>query len=212
MRTWVVTGPIGAGKSLATRLLAERGAEVIDADAVGHAVLDEPDVRDALVAAFGPGVAPGGRIDRPAVARIVFADPGALARLNGATHPRLVLRLRERLDALAAAETPGHPVLAVLEAAVYFQLPPVGSIDLVIAVVAAEQVRLERLVASGRMPSEAARSRIEAQRSLLPRFDEADEILHNDDDRDALARRIDDLLARHPGILPPPAGRSGRRT
>ena len=74
------------------------------------------------------------------------------------------------------------------------------------------KVRLERLVASGRMPSEAARSRIEAQRSLLPRFDEADEILHNDDDRDALARRIDDLLARHPGILPPPSGRSGRRT
>ncbi len=192
MRRWAVTGPIGAGKSLAVRLLAERGALVVDADAVGHAVLREPDVRDAVALEFGPEILVDGAVDRAAVADRVFGDAVALARLNALTHPRLAERLRERLAAAAAAK----PALAVLEAAVYFLLPPVGDFDLVVAVVADEAIRLRRLTAGGRYDAEAARRRIEAQRPLLPLFERADVILVNEGDEDDLARSLEALLRR----------------
>lgn len=211
MKLWVVTGPIGAGKTLVAGMLCDRGARVIDADAAGHAVLDEPDVRDRLAAALGPVVGPDGAVDRAAVAALVFGDAGRLELLNSIVHPRLAERLRERLAALRAEEKPGQPILAVLEAAVYFQLPPVERPDLVISVVAGEQERLERLVSSGRMSEADARARIESQRPLLPRYYQADVILINDRGRRELERDIDALLARHPDILPPRPGRTGRR-
>ena len=75
------------------RLLADRGAAVIDADAVGHELLEEPAIRDRVVERFGPGVleAAGGagRISRRALGAIVFRDPAALRDLEAILHPAM---------------------------------------------------------------------------------------------------------------------------
>src|SRR5205814_4157833 len=86
-----LTGGIGAGKSTVAELLRRRGATVIDVDALGRAVL-EPGGRahDAVVAAFGPSVVDAdGRIDRAALARVVFSDPTQLRRLTAISHPAI---------------------------------------------------------------------------------------------------------------------------
>src|SRR3954449_5296337 len=69
-----LTGGIGAGKSEALRALERLGAATLSTDAVTHELLATEELRDLLVAELGPGVAPGGRIDRGAVASNVFGD------------------------------------------------------------------------------------------------------------------------------------------
>ena len=89
-------GGIGGGKSSVAALLKARGAVVIDADSVGHEILNEPPVRGQIVERFGTGVLsarsadPGRRgIDRKALGAIVFADPQARRDLEAIVHPRM---------------------------------------------------------------------------------------------------------------------------
>lgn len=202
LRRWVVTGPIGAGKSLAVAELAALGARVVDADAEGRALLAEPGMPAAVAAALGPDVLSGGEVDRAAVAALVFTEPGALARLNALTHPRLAARLAARLrEHEAAAREPG---LAVVEAAVYFLLPPFGPVDLVVAIDAPPELRVSRLAASGRFDAAAARVRAEAQRSLLGAYTRADVVLRNEGGPDDLRCAVRALVAARAPELPSP--------
>jgi dephospho-CoA kinase len=122
MQTIGLIGGIACGKSAVADALARRGAVVLKGDEFGHRVLAESEVRDALVARWGRGVLDAeGRIDRPAVARIVFApsDAGAAEReyLEQLTHPRI----RERMEA-AIRQLPDASVPAiVLDAALLIE-------------------------------------------------------------------------------------------
>src|SRR5262249_14571831 len=85
-----LTGTIGAGKSRVATELAGLGAFVLDADQVGHALLDQRPARAEVVARFGPSVLDSDqpdRVDRAALGRIVFADPQALRDLEAIVHP-----------------------------------------------------------------------------------------------------------------------------
>src|SRR5437764_8586909 len=100
-----LTGGIGAGKSVVAARLAELGAVVIDSDRLAREVVAPgTDGLAEVVAAFGTGVlGTDGALDRPALARVVFADPAARARLESIIHPRV----RARAAELAAAAPPG---------------------------------------------------------------------------------------------------------
>lgn len=192
MQRWVVTGPAGAGKSLATRFLAERGAVVVNGDAVGHALLGEPEVIAALRAEFGPGVLRDGVVDRGLLGGLVFGSRADLARLDAIMLPRLAVRMRAALDAVAAG---GGARLAVLEAAVYFLMPPPGPVDLTIAVLASPATRLRRLLDAGRWSADEARRRIAAQAHLEPLWARADVQITNDGAPADLAAALTRLLA-----------------
>ncbi|MBK7702097.1 MAG: dephospho-CoA kinase [bacterium] len=200
---WVVTGPIGAGKSLAVAELAALGALVVDADAEGRALLREPGMPAAVAAALGAGVVRAGEVDRAAVARLVFADPQALASLDALVHPRLAARIAARLREHEAAA--GEPGLAVVEAAVYFLLPPFGPVDLVVAIDAPLELRVSRLAASGRLDAAAARVRADAQRHLLDAFTRADVVLRNEGGPEDLRRAVRELVAARAPLLRSPA-------
>jgi dephospho-CoA kinase len=112
-------GGVACGKSAVADALARRGAEVLSGDKVGHQVLDEPEVRDALVARWGRGVLSAeGRIDRPAVAKIVFAPTpeGAAERLylEQLTHPRIRQRMEAAIRQLPDASVPAIVIDAAL--------------------------------------------------------------------------------------------------
>ncbi len=98
----VVTGAIGSGKSALGSALAARGAMTIDADAVGHAVLDPGGEAFGPVARRWPEVVVEGRIDRRRLADIVFTDPGQLAELEAMTHPAISRRIAELVEAAEA--------------------------------------------------------------------------------------------------------------
>lgn len=96
-----LTGNIGTGKSTVARMLADLGAEVIDADQVTREVMwAGTPVHAAIVEAFGPAVlAVGGEIDRRRLGDIVFADPAALVRLEAIVHPATLAVIGRRVAA-----------------------------------------------------------------------------------------------------------------
>ena len=187
-----LTGGIGAGKSEALRLLAERGAVAIDADRIAREVV-APGTGglDAVVAEFGSEVlAPDGSLDRPRLGRVVFADPERLRALNAIVHPLVAARsaeLREAADPDAVV-VEDVPLLAENGLADRY--------DTVVVVDASDATRLDRLVRLRGMSEEDARARMAAQATREERLAIADVVLDNDGTRADLARQIDELWER----------------
>ena len=121
-----IVGRIGAGKSTVARVMADLGAEVIDADRIAHAVLAEPEVTGEVVARFGADVLDAsGHIRRSSLAERVFgptpAHDAALAELEAIVHPRVRGHIDERLAAIAAAAPAGVRPLVVLDVPLLMQ-------------------------------------------------------------------------------------------
>lgn len=154
-----LTGGIGAGKSLVSALLAERGAVVIDYDLMAReAVAAGTPALAAIVERFGRGVLlPDGTLDRPALGAIVFDDEEARRELEAITHPAIGSLAWER-DAAApegSVIVHDHPLLVETGLA--------DLMDLVVVVDAPEDVQLDRLIRLRRMSEADARARMAAQ-------------------------------------------------
>lgn len=159
-------GGIGSGKSTVARILRDQGAVVLEADREGHAVLAAGTPEHAAVAGTWPTVIRSdGTIDRPALGRIVFADPVALAALEAITWPEIARRLRREADrhtgAVVIVEVPvlrdlmgeGWPWIVVdapreIRLARTMARPPHPSEDEVHAVMARQPSRGEWLAAA----------------------------------------------------------------
>jgi len=182
-----LTGGIGSGKSTVSASLAERGAEVIDADAIVRA-LQEPGmpVFDAMIECFGPGiVAPDGSLDRQAVADRVFADGEALQALNAIVHPAVGTEIARRLENASTGD--GVVILDVP------LLVESGRDDLagLIVVDLDPEVAISRLVEQWGFSEADARARIARQVSRDDRLARADFVIHNHGNRAELAEQIE---------------------
>ena len=191
-----LTGGIASGKSTVADLLGARGALVIDADVLAREVV-EPGTPGlaAVVARFGPSVlAPDGRLDRAALARVVFSadDASRTARrdLEAVIHPAV----RARAAELEAGAAPGRPVVQVIPLLV--ETGQADGFDLVVVVDVPEEVQRARLLARGGLTEAEADARIAAQASRAERLAVADVVLDNDGSRDDLVRHVDELWAR----------------
>lgn len=156
-----LVGRIGAGKSTVARMLAARGASVIDADAIAHEVLDDAEARGEVVRRFGSDTLdPGGRVNRRALAAKVFgaaAGPAALRDLEAIVHPRVRSRIEAelaRLRRVHAAADPPHVV--VLDVPLLVQAGWDTACDRLVLVTCAEEVRQARLAARGWDPAQQA--------------------------------------------------------
>ncbi|HEX7472932.1 MAG TPA: dephospho-CoA kinase [Candidatus Limnocylindrales bacterium] len=110
-----LTGPIGCGKSTVAGWLGRRGAIVVDADAIAREVTAPGESGHAAVLArFGDAVrAADGTLDRPALARIVFTDPGALRDLESIVHPLVRPRILAAIEAAVDAHAPAVAIEAI---------------------------------------------------------------------------------------------------
>lgn len=181
-----LTGGIGSGKSTVSRLLAERGAVIIDADAIAREVV-EPGTPGlaAVVEAFGTGIlSPDGSLDRPALAAVVFADPESRRRLDGIVHPLVRARATE-----VAAAAPSDAVL-VNDVPLLVETGQASSYDLVLVVEADAETRIARLVRRG-LAAEDARARIAVQATDDARRAVADVVLDNSGTPEELAAQVD---------------------
>ena len=142
-----LTGGIGAGKSEALAALERLGAATLSTDAVVHSLYGEAAVRDAVIARWGDAVAPGGVVDRGAVAKAAFGTTEDRAWLEGLLWPLVGQRMWEWRQAQEAATPP--PRALVIEVPLLFESGMEAGFDATIAVVADEAVRAERAAARG---------------------------------------------------------------
>jgi dephospho-CoA kinase len=186
-----LTGGIGSGKSTAAARFAELGALVIDADELAREVVEPgTDGLAVVVAEFGEQVLDGaGRLDRRALARVVFGDEAARGRLNAILHPRI----RARATELIEAAPPGTVV--VQDVPLLVETGQAGGYDLVVVVEAPEELRVQRLARERGMPAEEARTRMASQATDEQRRAVADVVLSNDGTADDLRAKIDALWA-----------------
>jgi dephospho-CoA kinase len=121
-----LTGGYCAGKNAVAELLERRGWTCIDADALGHEAVDM--ARDEIVGRFGAAaLGPGGRVDRRELARVVFADPDALADQEAIIHPIAIRLMEERIAAAeAAARAGGVEPLVCINAALLHRTGKIG--------------------------------------------------------------------------------------
>lgn len=191
MLTVGLTGGIGSGKSAVSRLLAERGAVIVDADLVAREVVapHTPGLQ-RVVAEFGEQVLqPDGSLDRAALGRHVFSDPDALQRLNAIVHPLVGDRTAELLSQARAsgAEVVVHDVALLVENG----LAPMY--DAVVVVAAHPGTQLDRLVRLRGMDPQEAQQRIDAQAPLLDKVAVATHVIHNDGRLEELAPQVERL-------------------
>jgi dephospho-CoA kinase len=179
-----LTGGIGAGKSLAASSLAQLGLLVLDADAIGHALLAQRPARDRVVERFGreilmmPGAGiegDGAEVDRKALGRIVFADPSARRDLEAILHPAM-RKTFER--AVGRAGRNGQPGV-VLDAAILYEAGWNTLCDAVIFVEAPRDQRLARLTAGRGWSAGDLDLRENAQSPLDAKQARADYVLQN---------------------------------
>lgn len=170
-------------------MLATRGAVVVDADVIAREVVapDGP-AYEGVVERFGPGVVDAhGRIDRPALAKIVFGNPSALADLNQLTHPVIAEVVGERLAAEAGSD---HVV--VLDVPLLVETDSARSrCSAVIVVDCPEDVAVRRLVEQRAMVEADVRSRIAAQATRNERMALADFVIDNSGTTDELTVEVD---------------------
>lgn len=186
MFTVGLTGGIGSGKSTFAALLAERGAQVIDADQLGRDALKpgRPAWQD-VVDSFGDEVLVPTtmEIDRQRLANIVFADPNKLAALNAITHPVITRGIADHLERLTATDE-----IVVIDAALIVELGLDKALDALVVVDAGAESRKARLVASRRMDPRDVQSRMASQSRRDDLIAAADIVVTNDGS-------IEDLVA-----------------
>lgn len=182
-----LTGGIGSGKSTVSAALAERGAVVVDADAIVRE-LQQPgtEVFDEMVDRFGPGIiGEDGNLDRAAVAELVFTDPEALAALNSIVHPRVGIEIERRLAELRETDQ-----VVVLDVPLLVES---GRSDMAgtIVVDLDPEIAVRRLVEHRGMSEDDARNRISRQVAREHRLTKADLVIDNHGRPEDLAAQVD---------------------
>ena len=184
-----LTGGMGAGKSEALAALERLGAATLSTDAVVHELLDSDEVRGELVARFGDPVAPGGRIDRSAVATLVFEKEDERKWLEGVLWPRVGQRVDSWRREMGEKEPP--PRALVVEVPLLFEAGMDAVFDHTIAVVADEQAIAKRTAERGHAGVESRRGR---QLSQQEKAERAEYLVQNDGSIEELEATLSGLL------------------
>ncbi len=193
MKIFGLTGGIGSGKSEAARAFERHGIPVIDADRVGHAVIEPGGAaREKLLRAFGNGIlAEDGSIDRARIAARAFSDPDARRQLNDITHPAIHAEIARRCAELA--EQGAHTV--IVEAALLGENGAVNPMfEGLILVSCPAQERLRRLTEMRGMDPAEAERRIAAQTDPESKRPLAKWVIDNGGDLEHLQRQVDAVV------------------
>jgi len=157
-----LTGGVASGKSTAARMFEGLGAKIIDADRIGHELLGSSlSAYQEIVHRFGDEILDSsGEIDRAQLGALVFADPRKLEELNAIVHPKIIERVEQLAEKLAAQ----HPQDVILvDAALIFEARIGGHFRKVIVAWCRPEQQIERLMAKTGISRKAAEQRIASQ-------------------------------------------------
>jgi dephospho-CoA kinase len=189
-----LTGGMGAGKSTALAALGRLGAVTISSDAVVHELwAGDQALRRAVVGRWGEDIAPGGAIDRSAVAERAFATTEDRAWLERLLWPLVGARVAAWLSEARGEPQPGapRPRAAVVEVPLLFESGQQGIYDATIVVVSDEQLRQERAAARGHaaVDERAARQLSQQEKAELATY-----VVRNDGTEEDLQRELSGVL------------------
>lgn len=179
-----MTGGVAAGKSTALAALADAGVPTLSADAVVHAVYEDPEVIELVRDRIGEDVIVDGAVDRDAVAREIFAEPELRSWLEQLVWPRVGARIFEFKREHDEAADP--PAATVVEVPLLFEAGMDQGFDRTIAVIVDDELRKRRAAERGGEELEARDARQMPQDEKAAR---ADVVVVNDGDLDLLAQR-----------------------
>jgi dephospho-CoA kinase len=188
-----MTGGIGSGKSTAARLFQERGAGVVDTDAIAHelTLTGRPALAE-IVGRFGAEyLAADGSLDRGKLRSRVFSDPDARRALEDILHPSIRREVEVRVRASSAQYTLVLIPLLV-ETGGYRELA-----QRVLVVDCDERLQVQRAVQRGRLTEEQVHAILQAQATRSQRLALADEVIHNDGTLKELAHQVEVLDVRY---------------
>jgi dephospho-CoA kinase len=169
-----VTGNIASGKSTVSGILSELGATVIDSDLVYRELVGpgQPLLHE-LAERFGDDIiAADGSLDRPALGKIVFSDPEALADLDRLTHPAVIAEVDRRVEEIAQG-------VVVLDAVKLIESGHAERCDAVWVVITSPDEQVTRLMIRNKLSEDEARRRVEAQPPLESKLKRADLVIDN---------------------------------
>jgi len=189
-----LTGGIGSGKSLVAGLLAQRGAAVVDADHIAHALTAAGGAAmPALTAAFGTEICDAsGALDRAAMRQRVFNHPAERARLETILHPRIRQAMREQVEQAA-----GDYVVLVVPLLVEHLSQWRADIDRVCVVDCPRELQIARVRARSGLDEQTIAAILAAQAGRQQRLAVADDVIDNSGTLAALQAQVDALHARY---------------
>lgn len=185
-----LTGGIGSGKSTVARLLEKRGAVVFDADLLAREAV-EPGTpgHAAVIERFGADVlAPGGELDREALASIVFADPAARRDLEQIVHPEVRRLFAEGSEAYRDTDR-----VVVFSAPLLVETGMHTAFEVLVVVSATVATQIERLMRQRGMSEPSIRARIDAQAPLEDKAAAADILVDNEGSLEELESQVEQL-------------------
>jgi dephospho-CoA kinase len=193
-----LTGGMGAGKSTALAALGRLGAAVLSSDAVVHELYEGDELRAAVVERWGEAVAPGGVVDRSAIAERAFAGEEDRRWLEGLLWPLVGARVAAWLAEVRAGSEGGQPPprAAVVETPLLFEAGLEGMYDATIAIVAQEELRRERASTHGDALADerAARQLPQEEKARLATF-----VVRNDGSEEDLELGLSAVLDKLSG-------------
>lgn len=185
-----LTGGIASGKSTVARMFAALGARIIDADRIGHEMLQpaEP-THQQIIERFGREILnAAGEIDRRRLGSMVFADPTRLAELNAIVHPAIIARVEERSRQFFA-EDPRAPV--IVDAALIYETGIGGNFRKIIVAWCRPEQQVERLMAKTGLSHEQAAQRIAAQMPVEEKRRRADFVIDCSGSKENTRRQVE---------------------
>jgi dephospho-CoA kinase len=171
-----LTGGVACGKSTVARYFEDLGAHIIDADRIGHEVIEPGHTAyQEVIEHFGKDILDsGGRIDRRKLGPKVFADPQQLRLLNAIVHPRIIARIRE----LTAEQQRRNPLtVMILDAPLIFESGIAGTLRKVMVAWCRPEQQMERLMAKTGISLQEAERRIQAQMPVEEKRRRADYVI-----------------------------------
>ncbi len=174
MKTLGITGGIGSGKSVVSHILASMGIPVYIADDAAKALYDkDAQLCSEMKALFGEGIFNGNKIDRAALARLVFNDASSLRQLNALVHPALVRDFQ-------AWQAQQHCPIVAFESAILFQSELGLHFDFIVTVSAPEELRIERVCKRNNISVSEVKARMQHQLPQATLEQKADAVIVND--------------------------------